>query len=627
MTADIFGIALSALNAAQRGLTTTGHNIANVNTPSYSRQRVDFESRDPQFAGFGYVGKGVDIDSVRRIADQFLIDQVRTSTSSANQSLVLADLIERIDRQLGDAQAASAVQDFFDALADVNDAPSQPASRQVLLESVNNLVSRLAEQESLLNDFSRDVNRQIGATVGEINELTRAIAQINVDITRGSGAGADAPPNDLLDRRDQLLVELAELVDVQVQTRPDGTLNILVGTGQVLVTGGTQVDLSATTASIDASRTEISYAFGGVLSPISDNLSGGRVGALLNFRDGALDVARNGLGRLAATLSMTLNEQHRDGMDLMGNLGGDLFITPPPQFNALATNTGTITLAYDTSAIGALEASDYRLRHDGTNFVLTRLSDNSVQNLVGAGPFNVDGLTITVGTAPAAGDEYLLQPTKLAPRLLRAAITDPQEIAVARPVKSSADIGNLSNAGISAPEVIDVTNGALLTTTTLVFNDPPTTYQVNGAGPLLAYTAGADIDVNGWRVQISGAPSAGDSFTIESNVGGSGDNGNGLTLSTLQFQAIMDGGTATYQEDLGTLAGTIGASAQQSRISRDALDIIASNAQIARDELSGVNLDEEAANLIRFQQSYQAAAQIVAAADEAFQALIGALRS
>jgi flagellar hook-associated protein 1 FlgK len=311
---------------------------------------------------------------------------------------------------------------------------------------------------------------------------------------------------------------------------------------------------------------------------------------------------------------------------LNGALGGDFFTIPPPQVNAAASNSGTISVAFDTANVGQLSTSDYVMRHDGANFILTKVPENSVQTLVGGGPFNIDGLTINLATAPAANDEYLIQPTKFIPRAMQLVTTDPSRLAIASPVRSTAALANISEAQVSRPEVLDSTNPALLTTTQVVFNDPPSTFQINGAGPLIAYSSDADIDVNGWRIQIGGVPDAGDTFTVMSNAGGSGDNTNGLALAQLQFASILAGGTASYQEAFGLAVGEIGAVAQQTRISHGALSTVRENTLQARNAISGVNLDEEAANLLRFQQAFEAAAQVIAAADATFESLINATR-
>ena len=194
-------------------------------------------------------------------------------------------------------------------------------------------------------------------------------------------------------------------------------------------------------------------------------------------------------------------------MDLNGALGTDLFSIAGPRVNALPANTGTVTVALNTADLGGLTTSDYRMTHDGVDFTLTRLSDGVQQTLAGAGPFNVDGVTITVTSPPAAGDDYLIQPTKFSARRMAVNINEPRQIALARPIKTSESIANIGSAGVSAGEILDVSDANLLVTTQLVFNDPPVSYQINGAGPLIPYVSGANIDANGWRVQVEGSPS------------------------------------------------------------------------------------------------------------------------
>lgn len=626
MTSSTFGIGLSGLLAAQQGLATTGHNIANVNTPGFSRQRVTFETRDPQFIGYGYTGKGVDVQAIQRVANEFLVDQLRLSIANEARAAKLSELVGQVDAQIGDALVAGGLQNFFDSLSDANDDPRLMATRQVLIERARAMVTRFAEQEQQLNGIARSVNQQIAGNVQRINALTASIAAVNIDIAQGSGLANGSVPNDLLDRRDRLLNELSTLVGVQVQKRTDGMVNVVAGDGQLVVTGGAHAPLQAMPNPLDASRIEVGFEVGGAISQITGSIHGGELGALIDFRDQTLEPARNAIGRLAASVAMTMNEQHRQGMDINGAMGADLFAIEPPSFNAHPANTGGIALAFDPAQVGDLSTSDYRLTYDGSAFTLTRLSDSRVSTLSGPGPYTVDGLTITVTTPPAAGDQYLLQPTKLVPRTFELVINDPRQFALASPLRTANALSNLGNAAIGRAAVADVGDPAFLDPVELVFADPPTAFQVNGAGPLIPYTSGADIALNGWRVQISGNPVAGDRFTVGSNAGGVGDNGNGLLLGQMQFRPLLSGGTATYQESYGILVGEVGATAQQARISQAALASLKENAEAARDTLSGVNLDEEAANLLRFQQAYQAAARVIAAADAAFQSLIDAAR-
>lgn len=627
MSTATFDIGLSGLKVAQYGLATTSHNISNVNTEGYSRQRITMETRPGQNFGFGFVGKGVNPQGVQRIADDFLVSQLRNAVGGEANAAVLGDLLEQIDNQLASGLLPASVQDLFDAMGDANDDPALIATREVLLERAQAMLDRLSDQERQMNDMSRMVNARIGTTVNEINALSEAIARVNADIARSASSAFNAQPNDLFDQRDQLLSELSELTAVQLQYRGDNMVNVVIGNGQLMVVGDQASTLGTAPNALDVSRTEVVYRSGSTTTQVTQAMSGGELGALLDFRDDVLDPARSAIGRLGISVAVSLNEQQVQGMDLNGQLGEDFFVLPEATFGGPATNTGVINVAFDTANVGALTTSDYRLTSDSVNLSLQRLSDGQVTTLSGAGPFNVDGLIIDITAAPAAGDEWLLQPTKFAPRGLALALTDPRTVALASPVQSTAGIGNVSDAVIGRASVLDRDNAALLTTVDLVFNDPPTTFQLNGAGALIPYSSGADIDLNGWRVQITGTPAAGDTFTVSSNVGGVGDNGNGLLMAGLAQASVMIGGTATFGEAYGELIGDIGSRTQQNRISRDALGALRESAQARREALSGVNLDEEAANLLRYQQAYQAAAQVISVASTTFEALIGAVRN
>ena len=313
-------------------------------------------------------------------------------------------------------------------------------------------------------------------------------------------------------------------------------------------------------------------------------------------------------------------------MDLRGAMGTDMFSIPPPVVNFPPTNTGTVTVAFDSDNIGGLTNSDYRLTFDGPDFTLTRQLDGVTQTLSGAGPFAVDGVVITVDAAAAVGDTFLIQPTRAVPRAMKLLTTDPADLALAGPVRTERTLSNLSDAAISRADILDETNPALLTTTSVVFDDPPNTYKLNGVGASIAYTSGTNIDLNGWRVQITGTPVAGDSFSVSSNAGGTGDNTNGLALGKLQTKPILEDGTASFEEAYAVLTGQVGAAASQAHDSSEALGSLTENAVAARDALSGVNLEEEAANLLRYHQAFQAAAQVIKTADRAFQAIIDATR-
>lgn len=625
--ADMFNTGVSALLANQRLLLTTSHNIANVNTDGYSRQRVELAARTPQFSSAGFLGKGVDVSAITRGASEFLTGQVRANTSSEASASAFVDLANQVDEMLGSGTFAPALERFYNAIHDVNNDPSSASARIVLLNSAETLVQRFQDTDAQLATLARNVNDSLAQQVNRINALTASIARLNKEIVEASGLAQGASPNDLLDQRDMLLKDLSKIVNVTTLTQDDGALNVFVGNGQLLVAGARTVALAVTPNSLDTGRSEVSVVSGGATTVISGTLTSGELAGVLEFRDEILDPSRNAIGRLAAGLALSYNAQHAQGMDLNGALGGDLFAIGSPIVNAAAGNSGAISVAIDPANLGNLTVSDYRLSHDGANFTLTRLSDGTQQTLSGAGPFSVDGLTITLAAAPAAGDTYLIQPTRGVTRGMAVVITDPQALAFANPVKTAAALANIGSGAIGVPQILDETNAALLTPVQLVFNDPPTTFQINGAGPLIPYTGGGNIDINGWRVQISGSPAAGDTFGVDPNFNGHGDNGNGLALIGLRAMEILEGGTATFQDAYSQLVGSVGARTEQAQISNDALRVLRENAEASRDALAGVNLDEEAANLLRFQQSYQGATQVIQAANDMFNALLEAMRN
>lgn len=622
--ASIFNIGVSALSAAQRQLGTTSHNIANVNTDGFSRQRVEQEPAAPRAFSAGYIGSGVRVSDISRIADQFLIGQLRSAAANEAKASAYANYAAELDSVLGDGSATAALEGFFAAMHDANGDPASTATREVALNSAQSFATRFGDLDRRFGALARDLNGAIESSVTRINSLSSAIADINDQIMRATGSGE--PPNDLLDQRDRLVQDLSEMTGVTTLLQENGALNVFIGTGQAVVADVQSLPLVTVPDPLDGTRLEIATTSNGVASIISHSITSGELGAALDFRDEILEPSRNAIGRLAATFAISFNEQHREGLDLNDAFGRDLFTIGTPNVNAAPANTGSISVAFDPADIGSLTTADYRLSHDGTNFTLLNLADNTTQTLAGAGPFNVEGLTLTVTGAPAAGDVYLLQPTKSIARNMGVAITNPRELALARPNRTSADTANIGSGEISTPVVLDVTDANLLTTTRLVFNDPPTTYQVNGAGPLIPYTSGADIDINGWRVQVSGSPEPGDTFTVAANVGAAGDNGNGLALAELQLTKLLDGATATYQESYSQLVGRVGSKTQELELSRDAMSILRENAQASRDSLSAVNLDEEAAQLLRFQQAYTAAAQVISAANDTFASLLAAVR-
>jgi flagellar hook-associated protein 1 FlgK len=628
--ADLLRIGLSGLIAFQRALATTGHNIANANTDGYSRQMTDLVARPPQGSGGGFAGNGVDVQSVRRLFDQFAVNNLRTANSNSGLAGSVATFAGQVDNIVGDPATgiASGLQDFFNAWQDVANNPGSTPTRQVLVTQAQTLASRFADASTRLDNVSTELNSRIRADVGQINNIATSLAKINDDIVNASGSFSGQPPNDLLDKRDALITQLSQLTNVSTTVENDGAVNVFIGNGQPLVLRNTALALSTVPNANDPSNLDVLYAGTGGTTVITPALTGGELGGFLKVRDQLLDPARDQLGLIAIGLAQTVNSQQASGLDLRGQLGSAFFSVAVPQVLPRSSNTGNATVAATVSNVSALTGDEYDLRYDGTNYSLRRVSDGSSVALSGVGtvvsPLVAEGISIVVSGANVAGNAFRIQPTRLGAQSLTAVISDPRGVAAAGAIRTSATVANAGGATISQGEVLDATNASLLTTATIQFVTAMT-YSVNGGAPV-AYTSGGNIDVNGWRVQVTGAPAIGDTFVVQANTGGVGDNRNALLAAGIQTRGVLAGGTASLNDVFGGLVGTVGTRAQQANVNRDAQSAIASQALATVQSASGVNLDEEAANLLRWQQAYQAAAQTIVVAKTIFDTLIAAVR-
>jgi flagellar hook-associated protein 1 FlgK len=623
-TGDTLGIGVSGLLAFQRAIATSGHNISNAATAGYSRQRVNLAAAAPQATPSGFLGTGVRAQGVERIYDRFLNDQIRFATSTAASTAHFHGLAAGVDRLLTDASSGltGAIGQFFAAVQDLANQPASLPARQAVFAGANALVDRFRVIDAQLAGYYAAVNSDLRAELTTVNDLADSIARLNEDVALGLHIGQS--PNDSMDRRDELIQRLAGKLSVSIAEQSDGTVNVFVGNGQSLVVGGRAQKLALADSAFDPTRKEVGYDSGGGVANGSTQLGGGTIGALLDFRVQILDAAQNTLGQIAVGLAASFNDQHRRGMDLNGALGADFFAVPGAVVTARAANTGAGVVAAVIDDGTALTASDYLVEHAGGGaWTVRRLSDGATWS--GAGPFQIDGLVITPGGAPATGDGFLVRPASEAAARITTLLADPREIAAGAPILAAAAPANSGTARISDGVVLDASDPALLAGVTLTFVDAAN-YQIDGAGPLNPYTAGANIDVNGWRVQITGSPAAGDSFSVSAANAAVGDNRNALLLGALQDRDILAGATASHEEVYSRLVGEIGALVQAADIGRSAQQAILDQAVSAREAVSGVNLDEEAADLMRFQQAYQAAAEVVQVAGRLFDVLMSAMR-
>ena len=627
MGIGIFGIGVSGLNAAQAGLVTTGHNIANANTPGFHRQAIIQSAALASFTGAGFIGQGVEVDTVRRVYSEFLDRETIRAEARASYYAAYSSEIEKIDNLLGDPTSglAPALQRFFEGVHDVASNPGSLASRQAMLASGSTLALRFQALQTQLEESNRGVDAQIQSTVAQVNALSREIASINSRITMQQ-VNPRQPPNDLFDERDQLISELNKLIGTSIVPQSDGTVNVAIGSGQGIVVGGQAFSLAAVPDADAPNRLQVAFMVGSTSVPLPMNvLSGGSLGAVLAFRAGPLSDAQNDLGRIAAGLAHTFNAQHRLGQDLLGGMGGDFFIPVQPVVTPRPGNTGTGAVSATIANATALTGSGYRLVYTGANYQLTRLRDN-VTTTYAALPQTVDGVTISLASgAPAAGDSFLIEPTRYSARDFDVAITDPARIAAAAPIKGGAATANVGTGAISAGVVNTPLDVNLTQPVTITFTSA-TTFDVTGIGtgaPAgVAYTSGGNITYNGWTVKITGTPAAGDVFTVLPNTGGTGDNRNAALLADLQVASTLYGGTTSYQGAYARLTSSLGNTAREMQISADAQDTIALRARETQQALSGVNLDEEAANLLRYQQAYQACGKVMQIGSTLFETIL-----
>jgi flagellar hook-associated protein 1 len=628
---DIFNISLSALNAFQRAIAITGNNIANANTEGYSRQQISLAARPPTGFGNGFVGNGVDVASVTRNYSKFATAALQSNLSESGRLGAFKDYADQIDNLLGSQQTgvASALQDFFNAAADLSNDPSSISARRVFLSQAQALGARFAQTDSQLQTLGSEVNARITSDVQQINSLGQGIAKLNDQIVLESQAVGNQPPNGLLDKRDQLVSQLSQLTPVTSTADGDGAVNLFIGSGQPLVIRNRSLLLSVSRNTFDVTRAEISYtAIGGSTAVITAALHGGELGGLLDVRSQLIDPVRSQLGQIATGIATAVNAQQAAGLDQTGQLGRPIFSVSPPLVQPSAVNTGAANLAVSVSDVAELTGKDYTLSYDGSAYVLRNAKDGVIVPLSGSGaaadPFTADGISIVVSGAAATNDIFLIHPTINSAGGLHTIISDPRQIAAAAPILAAATNSNVGLGNISPGEVLDSTNPNLLTTATIQFTSA-STYSINGSGSF-AYASGANIDANGWRVQISGAPASGDSFQVVRNANGIGDNRNALLLAGLQNKGVLSGRTASLNDSIGALIGEVGTEARQTGLAQAAQDTVTSQAKQLRESISGVNLDEEAADLLRWQQAYQAAAQSIAIANQMFQTLMQATR-
>lgn len=644
---SLLSIGKTGLYAAQAGLATTGNNITNANVAGYSRQ-VAVQSTAISMGGSnGYIGTGTQIAQVKRYSDDFLNAQVRTAQASSSGLDAYQAQVQQIDNLLADTTSglSPALQDFFSAVQNLTGDGAGVSSRGSFMTSADTLAARFQSMTGRLEEIRKGVNTQLTASVTTINTYAKQIAQLNDKIGQLTEAGGLNPPNDLLDKRDQLIMDLNKQVKATVVPGDNYSLTVSIGNGQPLVVGVNAFELAATNSPTDQTRVTIGYVTHGKVTPMAESaLTGGELGAVLQFRSQSLDLAQNSLGRVAIAVATTMNDQNKLGLDGNGNPGGDIFSIAPADVTKNVNNNQTSTTAIKATVVDAtqLTTSNYKVDYDGTNYNVYRLSDNKktvISPFPQTQPQVIDGLAFDISGAADSGDNFLVRPTQNGAANFKLALTDGAQIAAAAPIATSTPLTNSGTGKISAGSVDKNYLGSPLTSTvTLAFdkatgtlsgfpagqgvsmtlNGTTTTYP---AGTNPPFKDGASYTVAGMSFTMNGAPGNGDKFTIAPNTG-LGDTRNAGLMGDLQSKNILDGGKATYQSAYATLVSTIGNKTREVQANAEAAAAQLTQAEAAANNVSGVNLDEEAANLLKYQQAYQASGKVMQIADTIFNALL-----
>ncbi len=649
---SILNIGVQALQANQVALQTAGHNIANVNTPGYSRQRVVMETNGGQFTGGGYIGKGVNIQTIQRNFSAFLTRQATVAGATQSADTVRADKLKLLEGLFpgGASGLGASINDMMNAFSDVASAPTDLTARTVALTRVDETASRMRSASVQLDDLQAGVTQELLQKTTAINSLAKSIAGANAEIARANGSGQ--PPNDLLDQRDQLIRDLNQYIQTTSIAADDGTVGVFIGGSQALVLGDVASTVSIVSDDFGQPNAKLAINRNGVAITMNENtLGGGEVSGLLRFQNTDLVEGRNLLGRLTTAITDSVNTQHQLGLDLNGNPGGNL-LTPitASSFKVVPSNSpanaGTATLTLGISNSTQFAASDYEMAFNTpTSGTITRRSDGVVISFPQVPPTTlpilavIDGISITQGGGAAvAGDRFLLKPFSTPAANITRQFSTPQALAVANPVVGQ--MGNNNTGSLQQVALVARTNPPSVTPVVLTFTGP-NSYTRSDELPVpnatsFGYTSGTPIEgtvpattpLSQWSVTLQGAPKAGDTYTVNNTMTLSAtgkinyklNSGNATAMMNLRDVAMFDGAALT--DGYAGLISQIGIRAQSATYATQVSTTIATNLEKDRAGVSGVNLDEEAAKLLQYQQAYQAAAKTIQIAQSIFETLI-----
>ncbi len=663
---SLLNVGARALLANQVALQTAGHNIANVSTPGYSRQSVVLQTVQGQFTGGGYIGKGVDVQTILRNHSELLTRQATAATSVEAGDTVRTERLRQLQDVFagGSSGIGSAINEMMNALSDVVSSPMDLTARSVALTRMDETAARMRDASQRLDEIGYTVAEQLKGSMLAINNLAKSIASVNEQIVRAKGNGQ--PANDLMDQRDQLIRDLNQHIQTSQVAADDGSVSVFVAGSQPLVLGS-----KAATLSIDdpadfgagSGKKVLNFQQPGSATKVELNesmLGGGQVAGLLRFQNNDLAEGRNLLGRMAIAISESMNQQNRLGLTLDGQVGDNLF-APIALGDAVAssTNSSLASMSLTVSDPTLLQASSYTISFSAPDAgSVTRHSDGKVFTFDGSGlppvtvadVFSAQGLGIALSGPPNPGDRYMITSLQGAAAQLQALQYSPVDLAAANPVNAAMGANNTGTLQLASLKATGQPNppGLVLPPATGVeftFAGSPATFTLAGnsgvplnasttpptplAGPPYAFTSGQTISIDGWEITLNGTPKPGDTVTVGNATDPQfgdwykRDAGNASALMGLRDVSMFDG--STMSDGFASAMARIGTRAQSAQFAAELSSAIAANLERDRTAVSGVNLDEEAARLIQFQQAYQASAKMLQIAQNIFDTLIQGL--
>ena len=656
---SLLNVGARALLANQVALQTVGHNIANVNTVGYSRQTIALQTVQGQFTGGGYIGQGVDVQTILRNHNDLLTRQAASAGAVQSADTVRAERLRQLQDVFGGGASGlgAAINDMMNAFSDVVSAPTDLTARTVALTRMDETANRMRGAAERLHEIQYTVTSQLDGNVATVNNLATQIAGMNEQIARTKGNGQS--PNDLLDQRDQLITDLNQYVQTTQVAADDGSISLFVGGSQPLVLGATAAQLSVGDAKEFPGSGQLQLFLNRPgATPIAMNesmLGGGEIAGLLRFNNSDLGEGHNLLGRMALAIGTTMNFQHAQGLTLDGSAGQPLFSTPA-SVAGLTNGAGAGTIDFtDSTKFSPTQfaASDYEVRFNATGGgQVVRLSDgksSGFTDMADLASRQIDGLTFKLTAAGNDGERMLFKPFSSAAANIQALVHSPRDLAVANPVNAamgpsnagSLQLGSLKvtgqplATGFTPPPspVPPATTGAGVTLTFTA--GPPSTYTVNGstvpasgtAG--LPYTPGQPITLDGWEITLKGSPHSGDSVTVgnakDAQYGDYYQRNAGNASAIMDLRDVKMFDESTMSDGYASLMAQVGTRTQSAQFAATLSTTIATNLENDRAAVSGVNLDEEAARLIQYQQAYQASAKMLQIAQNVFDNLLQGL--